>query len=294
MARVFGEFPITQPGAVLPRSSLSEWAFTARLRPVSPVANARELTPTVVSGGYEDDEDYGDYLVYTGHGGNDPSTRKQVADQELAAGNLALATSSLHGEPVRVVRGTGGDPSYSPTSGFRYDGLFFVERYWSEVGKSGFLIFRYELVKTPEESAITSVPEGPTTGAPAPRIETSVQRLVRNTNVASRVKRMYDYRCQVCGLRLDTPGRPYAEGAHIRPLGRPHDGPDLESNVLCLCPTDHVRFDYGAFWILDDLSIVDAMSGEQTGALTVLPSHAIDLAHLKHHRDRTRALEAAS
>lgn len=27
----------------------------------------------VVSGGYEDDEDYGDVIVYTGHGGNDPT-----------------------------------------------------------------------------------------------------------------------------------------------------------------------------------------------------------------------------
>ena len=38
----------------------------------------------VVSGGYEDDEDYGDVIVYTGHGGNDPNTGRQVADQELA------------------------------------------------------------------------------------------------------------------------------------------------------------------------------------------------------------------
>jgi len=31
----------------------------------------------VVSGGYEDDEDYGDVIVYTGHGGNDPETKPQ-------------------------------------------------------------------------------------------------------------------------------------------------------------------------------------------------------------------------
>ena len=28
----------------------------------------------VVSGGYEDDEDYGNVIVYTGAGGNDPSS----------------------------------------------------------------------------------------------------------------------------------------------------------------------------------------------------------------------------
>ena len=41
----------------------------------------------VVSGGYEDDEDYGDYIVYTGQGGNDPTTKQQIADQELTRGN---------------------------------------------------------------------------------------------------------------------------------------------------------------------------------------------------------------
>jgi len=33
----------------------------------------------VLSGGYEDDEDLGDEIVYTGHGGRDPETGKQVA-----------------------------------------------------------------------------------------------------------------------------------------------------------------------------------------------------------------------
>ena len=36
----------------------------------------------VVSGGYEDDEDKGDEIIYTGHGGNSPGSGKQVADQE--------------------------------------------------------------------------------------------------------------------------------------------------------------------------------------------------------------------
>src|SRR6266568_459950 len=51
----------------------------------------------VVSGGYEDDRDFGDVIVYTGHGGNDPETGKQIADQELTVGNLALAKSALDG-----------------------------------------------------------------------------------------------------------------------------------------------------------------------------------------------------
>jgi len=32
---------------------------------------------------------------------------------------------------------------------------------------------------------------------------------------------------------------------HIRPLGRPHDGPDEPENILVLCPNHHTDFDYG-------------------------------------------------
>ena len=99
----------------------------------------------VISGGYEDDEDHGDEILYTGHGGNDPATGQQVADQELARGNLALKLSHDHDLPVRVVRGANLRSAFSPLHGYRYDGLYFVRRYWSEVGRSGFLIWRFRL-----------------------------------------------------------------------------------------------------------------------------------------------------
>src|SRR4051794_20155806 len=73
----------------------------------------------VVSGGYPDDEDHGDELVYTGQGGQDPNTGRQIADQELILGNAGLALSSVEGHPVRVVRGFRGDPDHSPASGLR-------------------------------------------------------------------------------------------------------------------------------------------------------------------------------
>tara|TARA_B100001123_G_scaffold350114_1_gene400392 strand:- start:9739 stop:10032 length:294 start_codon:yes stop_codon:yes gene_type:complete len=47
----------------------------------------------VMSGGYEDDEDWGDEIIYTGQGGNDSATKKQVADQTWTRGNLALVRS---------------------------------------------------------------------------------------------------------------------------------------------------------------------------------------------------------
>jgi putative restriction endonuclease len=45
----------------------------------------------VVSGGYEDDHDSGDRIIYTGFGGNDPSTGEQVSNQQLTYQNKAIA-----------------------------------------------------------------------------------------------------------------------------------------------------------------------------------------------------------
>lgn len=90
---------------------------------------------------------------------------------------------------------------------------------------------------------------------------------------------MYDYRCQVCGTKLECAGGPYAEAAHIRPLGAPHDGPDVVENIICLCPNHHVLFDHGGFSIAEDLSLIGI-----EGRLTVKRGHNIDLDHVRYHR----------
>lgn len=59
----------------------------------------------------------------------------------------------------------------------------------------------------------------------------------------------------MCGVRLEGAAGPYAERAHIRPLGSPHDGPDDESNILCLCPNHHALFDLGGVAVADDLRL---------------------------------------
>lgn len=116
----------------------------------------------VLSGGYEDDHDEGDTIVYTGHGGRDGETGRQVSDQRLERGNLALATNQLRGLPVRVVRGAAHASPYSPVAGYRYDGLYRVEDHWHEVGRSGFRVWRFRLVKLPASTTPgTAAPDGP-------------------------------------------------------------------------------------------------------------------------------------
>jgi putative restriction endonuclease len=237
----------------------------------------------VVSGGYEDDEDYGEELVYTGHGGKDNLSRRQVADQTLTRQNLALAVSSAAGLPVRVVRGAGGEPRYSPSSGYRYDGVFYVESFWKATGMSGFDIYRFRLVRSPAPNPVTNPSPQPPPGKSQHGYAT-VQRLVRNTAVTQWVKELYGHRCQICGLQLQTAAGPYAEGAHLRPVGRPHNGPDDASNVLCLCPNDHVRLDRGDIGIDGGGSVIQLGSGAVIETLDIAPSHPLDFAHTAYHR----------
>jgi putative restriction endonuclease len=289
--RVFGHPPGVPIGAVfVDREALRDAGV--HLPPQAGIAGGERegAESIVVSGGYEDDEDYGDYIVYTGHGGQENG--KQVADQEWKRGNLALRVSEAEGYPVRVARGAGGDSDFSPATGYRYDGLFVVEQSWRAPGRSGFLVCRFRL----RELGAEQIPEGePTTGEtdeheaskePTTRIETTVQRLVRSTAVVRAVKKLHDYRCQMCGETLDVGSSLYAEGAHIRPLGRPHDGPDAEANVLCLCPNHHVLFDYGVIVITDDLDVVEAATGSSIGALRSTRGHRPAAAHLAYHRQR--------
>ncbi|WP_218136799.1 MULTISPECIES: YDG/SRA domain-containing protein [unclassified Streptomyces] len=241
----------------------------------------------VVSGGYDDDEDYGDEIIYTGQGGRDEKTKKQCKDQELTLGNAALVTSYSTGAPVRVIRGAGGERRYSPAVGLRYDGLYRVEECWSQRGKSNFLVWRYRLraIGSVDKQAATNITRSFPVGNATPgRKETSTQRIIRSTKVADYVKKIHAYACQVCGLRIETPTGAYAEAAHIKPLGHPHNGPDEIDNVLCLCPNHHTAFDFGMLIINDDRSVTQRGSEPRTYQLREIPGHVINTKYLAYHR----------
>src|SRR5215203_3410651 len=131
VARTFGEIPGNPPGTTYTsRDELANQRVHAPLQHGISGAASEGADSIVVSGGYEDDEDYGDLIIYTGAGGRDPATGAQISDQEFAAQNLALVRSASEGLPVRVTRGAAGEPAFSPANGFRYDGLFRVEAAW--------------------------------------------------------------------------------------------------------------------------------------------------------------------
>jgi len=231
----------------------------------------------VVSGGYEDDEDYGDYLIYGGQAGFDPNTKLQNEDAELSRGNLALVVSYNKGLPVRVTRGLG-----SRQRTYRYDGLYLVERWWVDRGKSGFRIYRFALRKIDDKPISTPVGELPlpASNQEPDRVKSYTTHIVRDTLAAEAVKDAHQHVCQTCSTRIERPGGAYAQGAYIRPLGRPHNGPDTAENILCLCPNCHVLFDGWAFAIEDDGTLIGVLNG----CLIEVETHIVNRQYLGYHR----------
>jgi len=280
--RIYGHIPGYPPGSMFETRADLSYAGIHRPRIAGICGSGREPAESIVlSGGYEDDEDHGDEIIYTGHGGRDAETGKQMMHQTLTKGNLALACNKLTGLPVRVIRGTQLPSPHAPPVGYRYDGLYQVEDYWREQGKSGFSIWRYRLNVISEYSATqASVAEETPQYEAAHRQIITMQRVVRDTEQARQIKMLYHHRCQMCGICLQGSAGPYAEAAHIRPLGKPHHGPDTIDNILCLCPNHHVLFDIGGVAIADDFTLL----GED-GHLFVDPRHAINKEHLHYHHE---------
>ena len=141
-------------------------------------------------------------------------------------------------------------------------------------------------IKEPIIHALPPLPE-PIAELPLPdpvpptRTETTIWSLDRDSAIARKVKAMHGYRCQVCAIVLNPQEKLYAEGAHIRPLGKPHDGLDIMDNILCLCPNHHVLFDRLGFTIADDLTLI-GIEGELRTVLDHVPAPL----HLAHHRER--------
>ncbi|MBV7377288.1 YDG/SRA domain-containing protein [Maritimibacter dapengensis] len=234
----------------------------------------------VLSGGYVDDEDYGSVVIYTGEGGRDQNSGRQIANQSFSRGNQALVTSCLEGTPVRLVRKMNVEGNDVSGPKYRYDGLFHVESYWQETGLDGHQVCRFRLV---DERAYqgylgSNSPTELNHSTSARRVESVVQRVVRDTALGRRVKELHDYTCQVCGGRLHCVGGPYAEAAHIRPVGRPHNGPDDLSNLLCLCPNHHVLLDRGAL-VIDQNWNVQPLATK----LRMVDRHKLDPAQTSYH-----------
>lgn len=226
----------------------------------------------VLSGGYEDDLDFGQIVYFTGIGRRDKQNRL-VAHQDFTNLNQSLALNVDTGQPIRLSRRVQGQ--------YEYAGLYAVEDAFLGTGAAGFLICQYRLraLAPDNESVETNVKP-----LEVRRALATHYRLVRDAGVPARVKALYDQRCQICGIRIALVTGAYSEGAHIVPLGGGAGGPDIDANVLCLCPNHHVMFDHGAIYLTDDWTVLDR-DHNKIGQLTRHADHHLDPAFATRHRE---------
>ena len=239
----------------------------------------------VLSGGYEDDIDELDYILYTGQGGQNVPGGIQVADQEFTKGNRGLQLSCQYQLPVRVSRGF--QIKNGPTSGYRYDGLYYVSKYERIKGQRGFYICRFHLhSETSFNELENKLSSNFKNNYVSPsRSSSTVNRLNRNVALSEKVKKMYDFKCQICNVKLNSPSGPIAIGAHIKPLGMPHNGPDVIQNMLCLCPNHHDQFDYYSFYIDPENLEIIGLNELKNQNLTINPKHKIEKDFLTYRKE---------
>ncbi|OYD16319.1 hypothetical protein CH330_02910 [candidate division WOR-3 bacterium JGI_Cruoil_03_51_56] len=127
-----------------------------------------------------------------------------------------------------------------------------ASEFWKAQGIEKFTEWKKEWEQARKQQAV-DLNDEPT---PTPRVPdktrvlmkktVTVNRVIRDNALSRFLKTVYNSHCQVCNRTFMVPGgRNYAETHHIRPLGGPHNGMDIETNMLVLCPLHHAMFDYG-------------------------------------------------
>jgi len=140
----------------------------------------------VLSGGYEDDEDLGEEIVYTGQGGM--SGGKQITDQRFERGNAALGESCDIKRPIRVTRGYTLRSEFAPIEGYRYDGLYYVTKYWEETGRSGFKIWRFKLERISGQPPLPKRDYNPKKKQSNPRKKAKTELTMKDTEITTNME----------------------------------------------------------------------------------------------------------
>jgi hypothetical protein len=127
------------------------------------------------------------------------------------------------------------------------------------------------------------------------RKTTEVDSRLRDDRLVRELKNTYDDRCQVCGNRRKQ-GRSeaYSEVHHIKPLGRPHSGPDEKLNMLVLCPNHHVDFDNGVIAIDPKTGTLVHPFDDVRTQLMIEESHSISKKHYRYHLEELAIEETAA
>ena len=104
----------------------------------------------LLNGGYIDDEDFFERIIYTGSGGQNEKNIQvsdQVIEGQAGRNNLGLINAMETKTPIRVIRGFKHKSKFSPKKGYRYDGIYFIDRFWWAQSIHGPIVIRFELFK---------------------------------------------------------------------------------------------------------------------------------------------------
>lgn len=110
---------------------------------------------------------------------------------------------------------------------------------------------------------------------------------IRDQELVKKLKIMYNNTCQVCGESIRLARNSYSEAHHLHPLGsKEHNGPDVISNMIILCPNCHVQFDFGSMAINPDSLLIEHvdLNNKNVGKKVNL-KHEIGTEHLRYHYD---------
>ncbi|GJN15401.1 hypothetical protein PR202_gb02314 [Eleusine coracana subsp. coracana] len=190
--------------------------------PASIVGEGHPVATSIVSsGGYLDDEDTGDVLIYTGSGGRQRNRLDHNSDQTLERGNLALHNSFQYGVEVRVIRGHTSDTNRKV---YVYDGLYRVVGSTFGPGKSGRDVCKFKLVRLPGQDDL-----GSKTWTSAKLLKDAIDAKMPPPSYTSRSTCPAER--NPCN-RKNAAGSPYNEDGTLV-MGRPVV---YECGALCGCP----------------------------------------------------------
>ena len=115
------------------------------------------------------------------------------------------------------------------------------------------------------------------------------QEQQRDQRKAAVLKQYYGNTCMFCEVGLEIgDGKTYSEAAHIKALGKPHNGPDKKSNMLVLCPNHHLQFDRGVLRLHrvgEHYRIKSKSAGDTLNGKLIKAKHRINESYVKYHHD---------
>lgn len=117
---------------------------------------------------------------------------------------------------------------------------------------------------------------------PKGKSKKEVFRYIRDPLIVKDLKKLYDNKCQICGLKIKvSKNEYYCEVHHYKPL---HEkGKDYKNNMIVLCPNHHTMFDFKTMKIDYDLKTILNENGTPIpqAKITFKHNHSLDIENIK-------------